>query len=373
MQKQPWIGKPVTDIVFILLPPFVCLGVIGLFPGLFQNTKGITDTAWVLLILLVDVAHVYSTLYRTYFDRKAFNRQRGILLMIPFAGFIVGVLFYSYSSLLFWRVLAYVAIFHFIRQQYGFMRVYSRREPRGTFSSWTDLVVIYAATLYPLLYWHLSGPRNFNWFIAYDMIYFREDVLLLVFTWVYYVIVAVWLVKEFYHLLSSGKINIPKWLIITGTLVSWYFGIVYYNGDMAFTLLNVVSHGVPYMALIWLYGKKHYSGNRNKNRFLALVFSRYGLILFLGILFLLAFAEEGLWDIAVWKEHENLFFSLGNKGFMLPEKAFAFIVPLLALPQITHYILDGFIWKIRQDDFRWSNETKGPSEVISEGKNPFSG
>ena len=37
-------------------------------------------------------------------------------------------------------------------------------------------------------------------------------------------------------------------------------------------------------------------------------------------------------------------------------KALSFIVPLLALPQITHYILDGFIWKIKKEEFRWSGE-----------------
>jgi hypothetical protein len=219
----------------------------------------------------------------------------------------------------------------------------------------------------------LSGPRNFNWFIDRDLFYFRSDQLLSFFTVSYYVIIAGWLAKELHGYISTRRINIPKWLIITGTVLSWYAGIVYFNGDMAFTLLNVVSHGVPYMALVWLYGKKHYTRSIGKNRFLALIFSRYGLILFLGILFILAFAEEGLWDLAVWKEHGNLFPSLGKKGWEIPDGALTFIVPLLALPQITHYILDGFIWKIRKDDFRWSNEVKKPGEAVSEGKMPVSG
>jgi hypothetical protein len=32
------------------------------------------------------------------------------------------------------------------------------------------------------------------------------------------------------------------------------------------------------------------------------------------------------------------------------------IVPLLALPQMTHYIPDGFIWKIKQEEFKSCNE-----------------
>src|SRR5687767_4225754 len=127
MQKQPWMGKPLIDIIFILLPPFVSLLIIVLFPTLFQNSKGIPDTSWVILILLIDVAHVYSTLYRTYFDPQSFSKQGFLLTAIPFIGFIAGVLAYSISSQFFWRLLAYTAVFHFIRQQYGFMRIYSRK------------------------------------------------------------------------------------------------------------------------------------------------------------------------------------------------------------------------------------------------------
>lgn len=79
MKSQPWIGKPVVDIVFILLPPFASLLFILLFPSLFRDTKDMSVGGWVALVLLVDVAHVYSTLYRTYLDPKALQQQRSLL------------------------------------------------------------------------------------------------------------------------------------------------------------------------------------------------------------------------------------------------------------------------------------------------------
>jgi len=359
MQTQPWIGKPLTDILFILLPPFACLLVIALFPGLFENSKGIPDASWVILILLIDVAHVYSTLYRTYFDPAAFKKQRTILLAIPFIGFIAGVLLYSISPLLFWRLLAYVAVFHFIRQQYGFMRVYSRKEKKARLTSAIDTITIYYATLYPILYWHMKGPRNFNWFIENDFLYIQAGGLLKIFTGLYFMIVSVYIIKEIISWIKSRFINAPKLLIVSGTLVSWYFGIVYFNGDMAFTLLNVVSHGIPYMALIWIYGRKNYTQAGKGSGFLRVVFSRYGIAIFLGLLFLFAFIEEGLWDLGVWQEHKHIFGLADSFSLSMPDKALAFIVPLLALPQVTHYILDGFIWKIRKDEFKWNNEARG--------------
>ena len=358
MQQQPWIGNRTIDVLFILLPPFLSLLIIFLFPQLFQNVKSMSDAGWVILILLVDVAHVYTTLFRTYFDKGAFKNQRFILSAIPFIGFVLGIIAYSLSSILFWRLLAYVAVFHFIRQQYGFMRVYSRKEKANYYSRLIDKITIYYATLYPILYWHLKGPRNFNWFTDNDFVYFNADGLLSFFTVLYFITVIIFVAKEIYQYTKIKTINIPRLAVITGTLVSWYFGIIYFNGDMAFTILNVVSHGIPYMALVWIYGKKNYHQPQKGNRFLQVVFSRYGLLIFLSLIFLFAFIEEGLWDFMVWKEHSLLFNFNHLPSININDKMLSFIIPLLALPQITHYILDGFIWKIKEDNFRWNNEVK---------------
>jgi hypothetical protein len=43
----------------------------------------------------------------------------------------LGLILYQFGSLTFWSVLALVAVFHFIRQQYGFMRIYARFEPNN--------------------------------------------------------------------------------------------------------------------------------------------------------------------------------------------------------------------------------------------------
>lgn len=355
-KRQPWIGNPLVDILFILLPPFASLLLVFLFPSVFQNKQGVTDAGWVVLILLIDVAHVYSTLYRTYFDPQAFKKQRSLLIAVPFIGFVLAVMAYSISSHLFWRLLAYAAVFHFIRQQYGFMRVYSRKEISSKLSTWIDRVSIYYATIYPLVYWHLTGPRNFNWFVDQDFVYFNFPILLKICTWLYLVVIAVYTLYEIRNWIVQKQVNIPKLAIVTGTFLSWYFGIVYFNGDMAFTVLNVVSHGIPYMALIWIYGQKNYLQPGRGSRFLKLVFNNYGILIFLGLLFLFAYFEEGIWDAVVWKEHSSVF---GSSKFHFPqidETLLSFIVPLLALPQITHYILDGFIWKIKKDEFRWSNE-----------------
>jgi hypothetical protein len=69
---------------------------------------------------------------------------------------------------------------------------------------------------------------------------------------------------------------------------------------------------------------------------------RAGLPGFLLFLAALALAEEFLWDWLIWHERPALF---GPNLLDLPADLLALVVPLLALPQATHYVLDAFIWK----------------------------
>jgi hypothetical protein len=347
-KQQPWIYSLPLDGLFILSPPFVSLLIVFLFPNIFKAGQGIPVAWWIFLIVCIDVAHVYSTLYRTYFDKETFRKQKNILISIPIVGFAVAVLLYSIDDMLFWRVLAYLAVFHFVRQQYGFMRIYSRKEPFNKWYYRIDQITIYTATIYPLLYWHLNAPRNFNWFVEGDFLYFSSGPLLMAAAVVYVLVLAAYLVKEVLFIVREKQLNVPRNLVIVGTFLSWYFGIVYYNGDMAFTLLNVVSHGVPYMALIWVYGKKKTaaSAEGGYSKLIAQFFTRYGVVLFLLSMIVMAYVEEGFWDAWIWKEHKNAFGIFYTFSFTPPKEVLALLIPLLALPQITHYIIDGYIWKV---------------------------
>lgn len=350
-KKQPWLQTPLFDVVFILSPPFLCLLAIMLFPGFFQtNDNAVPITAWVLLILLIDVGHVWSTLFRTYLDKEALREKKQLLLWVPILAWLGGMLVHALGGFIFWRMLAYLAVFHFVRQQYGFLRLYSRQEQQSQLIRYVDAITIYTATLYPLFYWHLKGGRHFNWFIDGDFYFMDLPVLLPVLTGLYLMVIAAYLLKELWFLFSRKQLNLPRNLVVLGTLLSWYLGIVYYNGDLIFTTFNVVSHGIPYLALVWIFGKRKYNkagaaaGMAEK-----LAFGATGIAFFLGLVFLLAYLEEGLWDALVWRDHESVFGPFAGLPLIEDELLLTVIVPLLALPQLTHYILDGFIWKVSRE------------------------
>jgi hypothetical protein len=347
--KQPWLHSPVIDGIFILSPPFIALLLVICFPIQFQASSAIPVYYWLFLVVFIDVAHVYSTLYRTYFTPGAFKKE-AFLIVVPIACYIVGVLLHTYDGMLFWRILAYLAVFHFIRQQYGFMRLYSRQEGNNSWFRLMDKLAIYSATIYPLFYWHFDGNRKFSWFVENDIVSFHSPLLLNIGLVIYLLIIGTYIVKEAVYVTRTNEFNWPRNLLIGGTFLSWYFGIVYFNGDMAFTTLNVISHGIPYMALIWIFEKKKQGKSNSKDSLIIkYTFSKYGgVVFFVLLLALLAYIEEGLWDGMIWKEHGSIFAMFSSLPKIGNEQILSLLVPLLALPQSTHYVLDGFIWKIKK-------------------------
>jgi len=334
--KQPWIHNAKTDGWFILSPPFLILLIIFLFQKQIQGLENhYSFYTWLFLIVFVDVAHVYSTLFKTYFVKEEVQKKKLLYYGIPALSWILGLILYQFGSLTFWSVLALVAVFHFIRQQYGFMRIYARFEP-DNWSKKIDEVAVYSATIFPMLYW-FKTPRAFTWFVENEFNWlqnipdYRNFIAVL-----YFIILSVWVFKTIFEFVKLKKFNIPKIALISGTYLSWYFGIVYFNNDLVFTFLNVISHGIPYVALIYIREiKQKESQQLNK---LSIFKSTFGVFLFVLIILGFALFEEFLWEVLIWREHFSFDFKISLNWFQ-------FLVPLLVVPQLTHYLLDGFIWR----------------------------
>ena len=338
---QPWIHKAKTDLIFIIGPSFFVLAIIFLFQDYITDIEDkYSFYTWLFLIVFIDVAHVYATLFKTYFVADEFRKNKRRLLLLPTICFVVGIILFSFGSLVFWSFLAYVAVFHFIRQQYGFMRLYARNEQKTKFSVFIDNLTIYASTGYPMLYWFFSSERKFNWFVENEFFKFHNSFFLEILFWVYLIIILVYITYTIYKSIHNNFFNFPKNAIILGTALSWYFGIVYFNDDLIFTLLNVVSHGIPYMALIYF---REIENKANVNsRVFSYLRSYNAMFIYILILLIIAFSEEFLWEILVWNENISLTtFDFSNWQFL--------IVPLLSVPQFTHYLLDGFIWKSKKN------------------------
>jgi hypothetical protein len=316
--------------------------VMSCFPDLALS---VSPGLWFVVVLGVDVGHVWSTLFETYLNREKFRLRKDLFLFTPLFCWLVGVMIFSFGAIYFWRALAYLAVFHFVRQQWGFYALYSRS------SKWSfrfGKYSLYLGMIHPLMYWHTSSEREFQWFMQGDFFKHLQGLhsLTQVIAAAFVLSLVLFVVFEMRDSLKNKKWQPQLWLVLMGTCLAWHFGIVYFNNDFAFTITNVLSHGVPYFALVWL--RNHNSLTKGKMRYLPRIqnasFWIFGIVFYAGVL---AFFEEYLWAGFFWRDH----FEVLPGASSLPELGgtpwATVLLPLLAVPQATHYVLDGFIWKKR--------------------------
>ena len=335
LRQQKWLFSREIDLSVFLGSAVVSilLLAVGWQLGILNDES--PDWTWITAVLLIDVAHVWSTSFRVYFDTEEFKKRFWLYTLVPLFGYFVGVALYSESALTFWRVLAVVAIFHFVRQQYGWVNLYRAKLREKSTLTWAiDAAAIYLATVYPLAFWMTSLPRNFQWFIENDLFALPglvEDVLFPL----YVLALVAYFGKSIYLYFTEGFLNIGKDIVVATTAVCWYLGIVALNSDYAFTVTNVIIHGVPYFALVYFYAQSRHSSSP---RFYQKLSGNW--LIFLATLWALAYVEELFWHRGVWHERSWIF----GAGFDIEEWK-TYFVPLLAVPQLTHYILDGFVWR----------------------------
>lgn len=343
--KTAWLFSPRTD-AFAFVAPFVfALSLLAL--GRMLGIRSTPPWGFLLCVVMVDVAHVHGTLFRVYLDRAEVMRRPRLYLGTPVLAYTAGVLVHWYGGAIwFWRVLAYVAVYHFVRQQIGWVDLYrsragEHRDPDRRLDAFLDPAAVYAAAGYPLLVWHTHLPRKFTWFVRGDFLPGMPEFVANVARPLWIALFVAFVARQAHLALTRRGVNVGKVIVVLTTFVLWWLGIVAMDQDWAFTVTNVLPHGIPYVVLIAAYSRRRYTDPAAPRASFASALVRSGFILGYGFLVALALFEEGLWDRYVWHDHEGIF----GEGALLGPKALAFLVPLLALPQAVHYWLDGRVWK----------------------------
>lgn len=377
-----WFQDARFDLGFLHIPIWLTwLIALFLVPEALLQAK-LPLWGWVLAVLALDVGHVWATIFRTYLDPQSRKRNFDILIGLPILAFLLAFLLAVRSEDLFWRVLAYVAAYHFIKQQYGFTALHQARlygvilpslppdhrkdckADLDRLRTW-DKIAIYCATGFPVLVWHARLPTRISWFQQGDFLTSVRDLFLwleLKGPWgisLWNVLAAAtvtlwglsiifWLAHHF-AFCNRWKQPFPlgKALWVYGTYINWYLGIVFFDSVFVFTLTNVVAHGIPYYGLVYFYAENKWRDTlRQTSRLLA---HRAVLIAaFVLPLVFFALSEEYLWDLFVHNHRHRAFFG-AFLPYPLPSVTHtvwkAFWIALLSVPQIAHYLIDGFIWK----------------------------
>jgi hypothetical protein len=337
MIRSYWLFSAPVDLAAFVGSAAVALGLLWVGAALGVLHSEAPDWTWITAVLLVDVAHVYATGFRVYFDPAELCRRPWLYALTPLLGFVIGLALYSEGEILFWRTLAYLAVFHFVRQQYGWVALYRARVGETDWpGKLIDSAAIYLATIYPLIYWHAHLPRHFWWFLDHDFLALPESVELVARP-LYWGALGLYVARSLYRGLARRVFNPGKDIVVATTAVCWHVGIVTFNSDYAFTVTNVIIHGVPYFVLVYWYVSRRSSEEPS-------FFHPRRIAGFIATLWLAAYLEELVWDKSVWHTRSWLFGSAWEVGSLR-----TILVPLLAVPQITHYVLDGFLWRRRSN------------------------
>ena len=164
-----WILGPVGDALAFSGSVLAGLGLVAWAALRGQLEAPVSPLLFLLLVAVIDVGHVYATAFRVYLDLPELRRRPALYLGLPLLAYAGGILLYSHGPMVFWRVLAYLAVFHFVRQQWGWVAIARRRAgEHSLLERRFDQAVIYACTLYPLLHWHTHLPAPIAWFLAGD-------------------------------------------------------------------------------------------------------------------------------------------------------------------------------------------------------------
>ncbi|MBX2842371.1 MAG: hypothetical protein KTR26_11415 [Flammeovirgaceae bacterium] len=349
--NKVWIFSRKIDLSLLFLPVWLTWVVC------FSLSESVLEAkvplwVWVVFILGIDVGHVWSTIFRTYFDKEEFKNHKSLLIFSPIIAFTIFFLIASFSQVWFWRIMAYLALYHFIKQQFGFLALYKAKA--GDFTKkliFKDKWVIYFSMVYPVLYWHFSGNRAFSWFVEGDFLSINSglafETVTVITNVLYWITLLGWLIEEVINSQRQGReILKGKILWMLTTAFNWYLGIVYFNSDLAFTLTNVIAHGIPYLTLIFFYVEKKKTLSQNKYKVgKATVIAH--IFLMMVVILLLAMGEEYFWDMLLYRER-SAFFEAIIPYPIREQRLFwmqAFCLALLSVPQVAHYIIDGFIWK----------------------------
>ncbi|MFT7620939.1 MAG: hypothetical protein ACI9WU_000100 [Myxococcota bacterium] len=329
-----WIHSRRFDLTFFIGPAVVALLLIA--PALAgTELPELSPLGWLLLVLMVDVAHVWSSLFRVYLDPRERRRRPWLYFGTPLAVWLGGTIIYGTEPAWFWTGLAYIAVHHFVRQQIGFVALYrAAAGDRRPISRHLDHLAVYTGTLVPIAWWHVHLPRSIAWFMPGDFVGpWAADVMLVLWP-LYWLVAAAWLAHLVRSTVQGTPIGWGRVLTMLATWTMWGVGIVVLDSDYAFTATNVLLHGIPYLALVWLAAQ---SGGVSRKL--------VGALPFLIVVMVCAVTEEWLWDATVWREHAMIF---GDWTAVVSQADWVEVlfVPLLTVPQATHYVLDGFIWRM---------------------------
>jgi hypothetical protein len=215
-----------------------------------------------LWAILIDAPHVFGTFSRTYFDRTE-RRNRGRLLWGSLLFFVVGPLMVLFGAgLVFFFVAALWAYYHLVKQHYGFMILYKKKNSDlAPIDNALDRLLLLFAFNYPFVAFIARDPEA----MARVPSLLQRSVnslatLLLAGT---IVLAIAWVGRQIQRVTLDQPLNLPKYLLLAAAIpMHWVVLLTPMpHKPIAIVAILTIYHNLQYHRLIWFHNQKYKAGD----------------------------------------------------------------------------------------------------------------
>ena len=208
--------------------------------------------------ILIDAPHVFGTLSRTYFDRSEWKTRRRLMLG-SLLFFVIGPLMVLLGiGLTFFFLAALWAYYHLVKQHYGFMVLYKKKNnDLAPLDNALDRLLLLFAFNYPFVAFIASDPNA----MARVPPMLRSGVntvttLLLAGT---IVVGGCWLIRQVQRAWLRESLNLPKYLLLAAAIPMHWVALLtpMPNKPIALVAILTIYHNLQYHRLIWFHNQKY--------------------------------------------------------------------------------------------------------------------
>jgi hypothetical protein len=254
-----WIISARDDLIWFLG------SVVSSYALLLLYVKGLVPLVPMVALwaILIDAPHVFGTFSRTYFDRtERQNRKR--LLWGSLLFFLVGPLMvWLGAGLIFFFLAALWAYYHLVKQHYGFMVLYKKKNnDLAPLDNALDRLLLLFAFNYPFVAFIAQDPEAMARVpgALQNAVSVVATILLLGTL----VLGLAWLARQVQRALLGQPLDVPKYLLLAAAIpMHWVVLLTPMpHKPIAIVAILTIYHNLQYHRLIWFHNQKYATTER---------------------------------------------------------------------------------------------------------------
>ena len=290
-----WIINRRMDLTWFIGAAVSGYALVFMYAGLGWDMVGI----WFLWVVFLDSPHLFGTFSRTYLDRREFQQRKTLLtcsllwfvagpamILLGYGLFELGVSGYQLPWKLLLIFLGLWAYWHVVRQHYGFLRLYQKRNAdRDPIDARLDSALLYAGLFLPFLVYinrhpetrvqvglpealpaYPPSPAGGRLMASFDPSYLSalswEHWIFVVSAAIIGALAIAFLARQAVRIRHGKRVNGPKILFMLAVVplhVYLCFSATVLTAPLlAFTAFVTIFHDFQYHAIIWFHQRNRY-------------------------------------------------------------------------------------------------------------------